>query len=318
MQSAHNPFAAPQTLINFLPEDVDYRIQETAVGTWQSFMYENGKTYHEFTSHAELAGLPLFHYTAGKCPETGRSKSAHGVVAVGRFASGIIAIGQVSWGVIAIGQASFGLLVSIGQLAVGFAGHWTGSNWPLLWLGAIRLWLLRDRNVRRGILRQGTVCRRSRAGRKESLQDSSVVVRVVFRSAKVRYEVPTSGTLSRSERRPSQLRDHSDQKSRESIREPQRMFLFVPERFERSGLIENCTGRSSQHAGHRILRTHFLQDRVALRTGDLRNDMYRHEWNLDEPTDLGCHRQPAAHRSTRQYDRPDSVSPRVTLAVAPA
>ena len=121
MTAGDNPFEPPQQIINYLPEDVDYRVEETAFGTWRSFMYENGKTYHEFISHAEVAGMPLFHYTAGKCPENGRSKTACGVVAVGRFASGFVAIGQVAWGVVAIGQASFGVLISLGQLAIGLS-----------------------------------------------------------------------------------------------------------------------------------------------------------------------------------------------------
>ena len=118
LEDHQNPFAAPQGPVNQLPPQVDYRIQETAYGTWRSFMYENGSTYQEFTSHARLGDLPFLHYTTGKSPETGRSTTAHGVIAIGRFAKGLIAIGQVASGFITVGQASFGV-ISFGQLAIG-------------------------------------------------------------------------------------------------------------------------------------------------------------------------------------------------------
>ena len=116
--SETNPYQTPETLVNHLPVSVDYRIQETEWGTWRSFMYENGKTYQEFTSFAKWGELPLVHYTAGKFPETGRAKTARGVIAIGRFARGYMAFGQVAIGYIAVGQLSVGI-VSIGQLAIG-------------------------------------------------------------------------------------------------------------------------------------------------------------------------------------------------------
>lgn len=115
----NNPYATPQQPKNYLPVEIDYRIQETGFGTWRSFLYEDKTTFQEFTSHATIAGLPLVHYVAGKSPETGRSKLARGVIAIGRFAIGGFACGQVACGIITVGQASFGLGLGIGQLAIG-------------------------------------------------------------------------------------------------------------------------------------------------------------------------------------------------------
>lgn len=75
--------------------------------------------FEEFTSHRKVQGLPLFHYTAGICPETGRRTVALGIVAVGREAVGIVAIGQAAAGVVAIGQLALGLGIGLGQLATG-------------------------------------------------------------------------------------------------------------------------------------------------------------------------------------------------------
>jgi len=104
---------------NRLLEQVDYKVERTALGTWRRFMYPNGQLYAEFISHADLLGLPLLHYTSGICPESGRRKTAKGVVAVGRRALGVLALGQVAMGLVAIGQASFGLLLGLGQATVG-------------------------------------------------------------------------------------------------------------------------------------------------------------------------------------------------------
>ena len=118
MSSGQNPYASP-TQKNLLLNDVEYRIQETGFGTWRSFMYEDSKTYHEFTSHARFLDVPLLHYTYGLCPETGRRKVARGIVAIGRVAVGFLAIGQASLGMVAIGQAAFGFLLGLGQFAMG-------------------------------------------------------------------------------------------------------------------------------------------------------------------------------------------------------
>ena len=106
---------------NLLLRDIEYKLLRTSFGVWHSFMYDDGKTYHEFTSHSTLAGVPLLHYTSGICPETGGRKVAKGIVAIGRMAVGMVAIGQASLGMIGIGQATLGFGVGIGQLAVGGA-----------------------------------------------------------------------------------------------------------------------------------------------------------------------------------------------------
>ena len=106
---------------NTFLEKIEYKIEETAMGTWMRYGYENGTSFHEFKSHIGLLGLPLIHYTYGKNPETGRRVVAKGVIAVGRIAYGIIAIGQVSIGLLAIGQLAIGLLFGLGQLSTGLA-----------------------------------------------------------------------------------------------------------------------------------------------------------------------------------------------------
>ena len=72
---------------NLLLEKVEYKIETTNFGVWRRFVYPNGSYFAEFKSHATFMGLPLFHYTRGKCPETGRRIIAKGVIAVGRLAS---------------------------------------------------------------------------------------------------------------------------------------------------------------------------------------------------------------------------------------
>ena len=91
---------------NLLLENVDYKIETTNFGVWRRFLYPPGAYFGEFKSHATFFGLPLLHYTRGKCPETGKRVIAKGIVAAGRLAMGILAIGQASFGVIAIGQQS--------------------------------------------------------------------------------------------------------------------------------------------------------------------------------------------------------------------
>ena len=129
MNNIHqNPYA--HSAANFLPDDIDYRTQQTKLGTWKTFMHEDGATFHEFRSHASFMDLPLYNYTQGKCPETGKSKTARGIIAVGRFAEGVFAIGQVAYGIVAIGQLAIGLL-AVGQLAIGVLS---------IGQGAIALW----------------------------------------------------------------------------------------------------------------------------------------------------------------------------------
>jgi hypothetical protein len=104
---------------NIFLEKIEYKVEETAMGTWMRYGYENGTSFHEFKSRAKWLGMPLIHYTFGKNPETGRRVVAKGVIAVGRMACGIIAIGQASIGVIAIGQLAIGFLFGLGQLSTG-------------------------------------------------------------------------------------------------------------------------------------------------------------------------------------------------------
>lgn len=104
---------------NLLLKNVEYQLETTNFGVWRRFVYPNGAYFAEFKTNAIFFGLPLLHYTCGKCPETGRRVVAKGVIAVGRLAMGILAIGQASFGIIAIGQAALGLLLGLGQGATG-------------------------------------------------------------------------------------------------------------------------------------------------------------------------------------------------------
>lgn len=167
-----------------LLDPVPYKVEETALGVWRRFAYEDSEEYRkqvlmlegqldryvadhpilgpiatlhahsavratahfgsfeEFISHRRLFGLPLLHYTRGRCQETGRRKWACGIVAVGEkalgvlalgrwFAVGLLALGWVSAGIVAVGQLGIGLLfglgqgttgvIAIGQLAIGLA-----------------------------------------------------------------------------------------------------------------------------------------------------------------------------------------------------
>ena len=104
---------------NTLLEQVEYKTTETSLGTWRRYGYQNGTSFHEFKSRASFMGLPLIHYTYGRCPETGRRVIAKGVIAVGRLAAGIIAIGHASIGLISIGQLAIGFAFGLGQLCTG-------------------------------------------------------------------------------------------------------------------------------------------------------------------------------------------------------
>lgn len=104
---------------NILLEKVEYKIEETASGRWRKFLYPNGDLFEEFVSHGSFMGLPLLHFTWGRCPETGRRIVARGVIAVGRLAVGVIAIGHASAGIVAVGQLGLGLVFGLGQAATG-------------------------------------------------------------------------------------------------------------------------------------------------------------------------------------------------------
>ena len=106
------------TTENLLLRDVEYRVEETWLGTWRSFMYPNGQVFAEFVSHEDILGVPLIHFTRGKCPETGRRIVARGIIAVGRLAVGVVAIGHASAGVVAVGQLAIGLAFGLGPLSL--------------------------------------------------------------------------------------------------------------------------------------------------------------------------------------------------------
>lgn len=106
-------------LKNTLLEGIEYKIDETAWGTWRRFAYPDGKVFEEYVTHARFFGLPLLHFTRGKCPETGRRIVAMGIIAIGRMAIGLLAIGQASAGLLAMGQLGVGVLFGFGQAATG-------------------------------------------------------------------------------------------------------------------------------------------------------------------------------------------------------
>jgi hypothetical protein len=116
---------------NLLLEQVEYKVEETNRGVWRRYVYPSGELFEDFVSHAQVLGLPLLHYTSGRCPETGKKLLAVGFIAIGRKAFGVLAIGQASMGVVAIGQLAIGLafgfgqaatgVIAIGQLAIGLA-----------------------------------------------------------------------------------------------------------------------------------------------------------------------------------------------------
>jgi len=106
---------------NLLLEKVEYQVETTRLGIWRRFLYPDGRLFAEYRSHARLLGLPLLHYTRGICPETGRRRTARGIVAVGRRAIGVLAVGQLAAGALAVGHLALGLAFGLGQAAVGFA-----------------------------------------------------------------------------------------------------------------------------------------------------------------------------------------------------
>jgi hypothetical protein len=108
-----------QPVSNLLLADVAYDITETRWGRWRRYLYPSGQLFEEFVSHAQVFGMPVLHFTRGKCPETGKRIVAKGLIAIGRMAFGVVAVGQASCGVIAVGQASIGVLFALGQAALG-------------------------------------------------------------------------------------------------------------------------------------------------------------------------------------------------------
>jgi hypothetical protein len=104
---------------NTLLEEIVYKYDETPFGVWRSFGYSTGEVFQEYRSNLDLFGLPLVHYTRGRCPETGRRIVAKGVFAFGRIACGVFAFGHAALGVVAFGQLALGLLLGLGQASTG-------------------------------------------------------------------------------------------------------------------------------------------------------------------------------------------------------
>ena len=101
------------------PAEILYETRETGIGLWKWAYHPDGRMFAEFKSHGTFFGLPWLHMTWGRSPETMRSVTARGIVAIGRFAYGGLAIGQVSGGVFAVGQLGIGLLFGLGQATSG-------------------------------------------------------------------------------------------------------------------------------------------------------------------------------------------------------
>ncbi len=99
---------------------IDWKITKTDFWIIKSYLHPSGETYVEQTSRMAFGDWPLIHTTYGRHPETGRRKTARGIIALGRFAKGVFPIGQVAWGVFPVGQASFGLVFALGQAAIGW------------------------------------------------------------------------------------------------------------------------------------------------------------------------------------------------------
>jgi hypothetical protein len=126
-------------------EEVAYQIEETPSGTWRRFRYPTGQVFAEYTSRRRLFGLPFYHRTRGRSPETGKpvpardiiaiGKTARGILAIGQEARGIVAIGQLAVGIVAVGQLAGGLLLGIGQLATGVVAVGQGAFGVLFGLG---------------------------------------------------------------------------------------------------------------------------------------------------------------------------------------
>lgn len=110
---------ATDSVGNLHLEEVEYKIVQTRRGAWRRYVYPDGTYFAEYKTYATWMGLPVVHYTHGRCPDTGKRIIARGVVAVGRLAVGLVAVGQASLGIVAIGQLGIGLLFGLAQLGTG-------------------------------------------------------------------------------------------------------------------------------------------------------------------------------------------------------
>jgi hypothetical protein len=97
------------------PLPVEFAYEETPRGVWRRHVSPNGVRFAEYTSHAQLFGVPMVHIVKGRDPATLRKPVARGIIAIGQRAVGVIAIGQLSFDVFAIGQLAIGLMFGFGQ-----------------------------------------------------------------------------------------------------------------------------------------------------------------------------------------------------------
>lgn len=102
---------------NLALKNIEYKTIETGWGAWKVYVYPDGTSYREYRTCFEMFGMPFIHCALGKCPETGARKTAHGVIAVGKYARGIVAVGQFALGILTIAQFGAGLLL-IGQFGI--------------------------------------------------------------------------------------------------------------------------------------------------------------------------------------------------------
>lgn len=73
---------------------------------------------NEWRSRTELFGWPLIHIANGIDPETGKTRVAKGVIAIGNVAIGGVAVGGVAIGGVTVGGMSLGVL-GLGGVAAG-------------------------------------------------------------------------------------------------------------------------------------------------------------------------------------------------------
>ena len=73
---------------NQLLANVEYQVEKTRWGSWRRHFSGKGQYFAEFRSNATFLGMPVLHYTHGKCPETGRRIVAKGIIAVGTSGGG--------------------------------------------------------------------------------------------------------------------------------------------------------------------------------------------------------------------------------------
>jgi len=99
-------------------KQIEYEIEETAIGERKIFRHDDGSVYKEYRSYAEIFDYPLVSIVSGRHPKTKRQGHARGLVAIGPRASGVIAIGQFCQGYFAIGQFAVARVAAIGQFTL--------------------------------------------------------------------------------------------------------------------------------------------------------------------------------------------------------